>query len=96
MGSSTTWTFGAMSQPQPFDPDASYCVYCHAVAAGMCATCGALCCGECAELVMGLTVQRAVCRSCLERGRRPLERRLLWWLVGVLAILVGAIAVLLF
>jgi len=84
-----------MSHAQPFDPDASYCVYCHAVAAGMCAACGALCCGDCAELVMGLTTRRAVCRSCLARGRKPLGRRLLSWAIVVAAILVGMIAALL-
>ena len=43
-----------MSGLEPFSPDADYCVYCHAPAAGMCAECGALCCVDCVELVMGL------------------------------------------
>ena len=82
-----------MSSTQPFDPDALYCVYCHAVAAGMCATCGALVCGDCAELTMGLTQQRAICSECVRKSRRPLERRLLWWMVAaaiLLAAIVGA------
>lgn len=62
----------------------------------MCATCGALCCGECVELVMGLTKQRAVCRDCLGKGRRPLEGRMLWWMIGVAALLVGIAGSLLF
>jgi hypothetical protein len=82
-----------MTSTHPFDPDASYCVYCRAVAAGFCATCGALCCADCAELVMGLTTQRAICRSCMERGARPLERRLLSWMAGVALVLVAAVAV---
>jgi hypothetical protein len=80
-----------MSQAQPFEPDSSYCVYCHAVAAGMCATCDALCCGECVELVMGLTKHRAVCRNCFAKGRRPLERRVLWWMIGAVAVLAGGV-----
>lgn len=83
-----------MGVAQPFDPDASYCVFCHAVAAGTCATCGALCCGDCVELVMGLTTRRAICRSCAERGVRPAERQLLGWMVGVLLLLVSIVAVL--
>lgn len=55
-------------QTQTFTPDDLYCVYCHAPAAGLCAACGALCCGDCVELAMGLTVERAVCKSCLEKG----------------------------
>lgn len=58
-------------QTQTFTPDELYCVYCHAPAAGPCATCGALCCGDCVELAMGLTVERAVCKACLEKGSRP-------------------------
>lgn len=60
-----------MTIQQPFTPDDAYCVYCHAVAVGPCATCGALCCGECVELVLGCTTHRAVCCSCLEKGRPP-------------------------
>jgi hypothetical protein len=82
-----------MPQSQTYDPDFLYCVYCHAVAAGMCATCGALVCGDCAELTMGLTQQRAICRECVRKGRRPSERRLLWWMIAAAA-LFTAIAVL--
>jgi hypothetical protein len=65
------WQSAAMAGTQPFEPDDIYCVYCHAIASGPCAVCGALCCGDCVELVMGLTLWRATCRSCLEQGRRP-------------------------
>lgn len=81
-----------MPQPQPFDPDASYCVYCHAPAAGMCAACGALCCADCVELVMGLTRRRAICRGCVDEGRLPLERRLLPWAVAGAIALAGVLA----
>jgi len=84
-----------MTQAQPFEPDEIYCAYCHAVAAGPCAVCGAICCGDCVELVMGLTTRRAVCRSCLEKGLGPAERRLrfpLW----VSLVAVGAVVLLLF
>ena len=83
-----------MSSTQPFDPDALYCVYCHAVAAGMCATCGALVCGDCAELTMGLTQQRAICSACAGQGRRPKERQLLWWMVGAAVLIVALVALL--
>lgn len=80
-----------MTTQQPFTPDDAYCVYCHAPAAGLCATCGALCCGDCVELVMGLTTHRAVCRSCLEKGRRPAgawtRRRIAWTCAALLAVL---------
>ena len=72
------------SQMQPLSPDAEYCVYCHAIAAGLCAVCGAWCCGDCVELVMGLTRRRAVCRSCLRSGRVPADRRM--W-VGIALVL---------
>jgi len=65
-------------------------VYCHAVAAGLCATCGALCCADCVELELGWTTQRAVCHACL-RARGTAETRPsrgLGWIV-VVAALVG-------
>lgn len=70
-----------MTQTSPFTPDDDYCVYCHAVAAGACAACGALCCGDCVELVMGLTTQRAVCRSCIAAGHRTGDVALWRWVV---------------
>jgi hypothetical protein len=76
---------------QPFTPDEIYCVYCHAVAAGPCAICGALCCADCVELVMGLTAQRAVCRSCQQAGRSPADRRAWWW-IGAVVVLVLLLA----
>ena len=30
-----------------------------------CAECGALCCGDCVEVVLRLSIPRAVCQSCL-------------------------------
>lgn len=78
-----------MGATQPFTPDALYCVYCHAPAAGPCAVCGALCCADCVELVMGLTVRRAICRSCLERGHRPAGASGRRWLLLAAAAVVG-------
>jgi hypothetical protein len=77
-------------QPQVFQPDADYCVYCHAVAAGPCAECGALCCGDCVEVVLRFTSQRAVCKPCLAatstRGRaRPWR----WVAAAALIVVVG-------
>lgn len=84
-----------MTQTTPFTPDDSYCVYCHAVAAGVCAACGALCCGDCVELVMGLTTQRAVCRSCIDAGRTSGDVGLRRWVIGALVAFVAAGAALL-
>ncbi|MEO8601171.1 MAG: hypothetical protein ABI629_01205 [bacterium] len=65
---------------EPFTPDADYCVYCHAVAAGPCAECGALCCGDCVEVVLRLSVPRAICRSCMNDEPATLWTRLrTWW-----------------
>lgn len=74
-------------QEQPFTPDADYCAYCHAPAAGVCADCGALCCGDCVELVLRFTSRRAVCRACLAGERRTPRRRawLLWLAAAGLA-----------
>ena len=80
---------------QPFTPDDAYCVYCHAVAAGPCATCGAICCGDCVELVMGLRTQRAVCHSCLQQGRAPADARPRRWVnLGFGLLVLAAIAAL--
>ena len=82
-----------MTGTQPISPDDVYCVYCHAPAAGPCAVCKALCCGDCVELVMGLTVRRAVCRSCLARGARPADVAAWRWFIGaaVLTLLIVAL-----
>ena len=79
---------------QPFTPDDAYCVYCHAVAAGPCATCGAICCGDCVELVMGLTTQRAVCHSCLRQSPTPDAKSRRWLNIGIGLIVLAAIAAL--
>ena len=84
-----------MPGTQPISPDDVYCVYCHAPAAGSCAVCRALCCGDCVELVMGLTLRRAVCRSCLARGAVPADaaaRR--WFAVAAIALLLVALVIL--
>lgn len=85
-----------MPGTDPFVPDADYCVYCHAEAAGSCALCAALCCPDCVELVGGLVTPRAVCRSCLARGDRPagLDTLLqaLWpWVAGLVLLAAGLI-----
>ena len=49
-------------------PDADYCVYCHAPAAGPCATCQALVCADCCELTGGEVKKVAVCHSCFRQG----------------------------
>ena len=74
-------------QEQPFTPDADYCAYCHAPAAGVCADCGALCCGDCVEIVMRFTSRRAVCRSCLDAPAAPPRA---WWRWVAAAALAGA------
>jgi hypothetical protein len=85
-------------QPAPFTPDALYCVYCHAPAAGACAVCGALCCADCVELVRGIITPRAVCRSCVHDGRLPAERpaflRGLLWTAALAALLAGIVSLL--
>lgn len=82
-----------MSGLEPFQPDDDYCVYCHAVAAGLCATCGALCCPDCVELEMGWTTQRAVCHACLrERGEASPRRRIAPALLAALLFLSIAVA----
>ncbi len=70
-------------QPAPFTPDALYCVYCHAPAAGQCAACHTLCCADCVEVVSGFVTPRAVCRSCLRAqpgaDRRAARARIVRW-----------------
>jgi hypothetical protein len=64
--------YGRRVALQSFTPDDEYCVYCHAPAAGPCAECGALCCGDCVDVVLQLSIPRAVCQSCLgQRDVRP-------------------------
>lgn len=65
-------------QEQSFTPDADYCVYCHAPAAGLCADCGALCCADCVEIVMRFTSRRAVCTTCLDAAPAAAPRRWPW------------------
>lgn len=80
-------------EAQPFIPDADYCAYCHAPAAGPCADCGALCCGDCVEVVLRLTASRAVCKPCLATATRTSAH--IWrWVIAALALLAGACLVL--
>ena len=74
-------------EAQPFVPDADYCAYCHAPAAGPCADCGALCCANCVEIVLRFTSRRAVCKPCLAVHDRDVR---LWpWIVAAVALLTG-------
>jgi hypothetical protein len=84
-----------MPSTQPISPDDLYCVYCHAPATGACAVCHALCCGDCVELVMGLSVRRAVCRSCLARGARPADAAAWRWVMTAAVALVLVVLVIL-
>ncbi len=78
-------------QEQPFTPDADYCAYCHAPAAGVCADCGALCCGDCVEVVLRFTSRRAVCRGCLEDEAEVPRRRWPWVVAAALAVAAGVV-----
>jgi hypothetical protein len=75
-------------QPTGFTPDDVYCVYCHAPAAGTCASCQALICGDCAELTGGAVQKAAVCASCFEagRGRVRWDGGLWWWVLGAVVV----------
>jgi hypothetical protein len=64
---------------EPFTPDDDYCVYCHAPAAGPCAECGALCCGDCVEVVLRLSLPRAICRDCMADEPPSLWQRVRTW-----------------
>ena len=76
-------------EAQPFVPDADYCAYCHAPAAGPCADCGALCCGDCVEVVMRFTTRRAVCKPCLAIAT-PSPLRVWRWVAALAVLLAGA------
>ena len=82
----------AAVQEQPFTPDADYCAYCHAPAAGVCADCGALCCADCVEIVMRLTSRRAVCRACLSAEPLPAPRRWPWMVAALVLVVAGLFA----
>lgn len=77
-------------QEQSFTPDADYCVYCHAPAAGLCADCGALCCADCVELVLRFTSRRAVCTACLAAEPAARARRWPWLAAAAVAGLAAA------
>ena len=82
-------------EAQPFIPDADYCAYCHAPAAGPCADCGALCCADCVEVVLRMTTRRAVCKPCLAAGRDSRSAIRVWlWVAAGVAMLAGAYVVL--
>jgi hypothetical protein len=71
----------------PIRPDADYCVYCHAPAAGRCAGCHALVCADCTRLVEGLLRPLAMCHGCADKRPRP-KRMLLVWLLAIALFLV--------
>ena len=64
----------------PLQPDAAYCVYCHAPASGPCATCQALICADCAVITGGSVKRVAVCTRCHEAGA-GVVRAAGWWSV---------------
>ena len=80
----------AAVQEQPFTPDADYCAYCHAPAAGVCADCGALCCADCVEIVMRFTSRRAVCHSCVSAEPPAAPGRWLWLVAALVLAAAGA------
>ena len=64
-----------MAESQPFQPDDVYCAYCHAPAAGRCASCRAIVCADCAELLTGAGGKSwAVCKDCHDEGPGTLGR----------------------
>ncbi len=64
-----------MSSLRSHEPDNLYCVYCHAPAAGACATCKAIVCSDCAKLKRGAVKIIAICKSCDRKGRGDMSLR---------------------
>jgi hypothetical protein len=79
-----------MPVEQPFRPDADYCVYCHAEAAGSCASCRAIVCGDCASLVTASGRSFAVCKDCEKKTSLARAWASLLWPVALL-LAVGAL-----
>lgn len=80
-----------MAPLTPFQADYSYCVYCHAKAAGPCAICGALICGDCCELKEGTVKKTAICTSCARKGLGNNSLKSLIPFLLVLAMILGAL-----
>ena len=78
-----------MPAATPFQPDNLYCVYCHALADGPCATCGAIICADCGVVSGGAVQIAVVCRQCDRGGRGRVGLRA--W-SRVLVLLVGLAA----
>ncbi len=70
-----------MSSLSRFNPDDIYCVYCHAPAAGPCATCQALICADCGSLTGGSVKKVVVCQRCADGGRGEVTGKT-WWRVA--------------
>lgn len=81
-----------MSSLQTFTPDDIYCVFCHARAAGRCATCHALICADCAELTGGAVQKAAVCQECAARGEGRVGLREWWSLLSPIVLLLLGMA----
>jgi hypothetical protein len=80
------------------DDDAkARCTFCSAEAVGPCASCRAPVCGDCCTLTEGGANTWAICLDCEHKRGRSLRGA--WssfglWLVGLLVVLAGAIALL--
>jgi hypothetical protein len=73
------------------------CRFCGRPAAGPCASCGALVCGDCCTLTKSSAKVWAVCLDCDRKGGASLGGKwggLMLWLGGILAVLLGAVALL--
>lgn len=69
-------------------------MFCHAEAAGPCASCRCSVCGDCCTLTEGGARTWAICLDCDRRKGRSLAgawRSLGLWLVGVLLLLAAVI-----
>lgn len=75
-----------MPSPSRFQPDNLYCVYCHAIASGPCATCKALICVDCCTITGGSVKKVAVCKRCHEKGHGAVGWRKWWTVLGPLLI----------
>ena len=73
------------------------CVRCGALAVGPCARCRVPICGDCCVLTEGGTRPWAICLACEDRGGRTLSgawRGLIFWILGILAVLLVLVLVL--
>ena len=85
-----------MPAEQHFQPDGIYCAYCHAPAAGACASCKAIVCADCSAVVTGAGGKSwAVCERCDEAGPVTLVGLFQRLAVTALPFLAGAAALVL-